>query len=343
MKIVILLLLYLIFCARVQAQEQAIGTITTMGTQTQERVVGTIAIPIPGTLTDLIKPYPVALMVTPKEITIRAGETIEYIVKVRYSNSNGDIDIRDAKEVTYQNLPGTRQGDYNVTIIADGLSTIVKVKVIPADPIDIKLQIINKINYGERYLIKDCFSVIGMDAYGNQILGLSYSFEANLKQSPSKLYQLLDGEELNLPNGNKVSPSIFQSGILIMSDASFIVYDLSEFIGTITLAQNKISKTFSFTPQISFSYHALPFKIVNVDTSQCTIGVNFYLQQMIINRTIKFPSTWLEEFNKMILSDVIKVICYINLLILQEMEDVYKSNYNELLKQTIFKPFLERQ
>jgi len=338
MKIVVLLLLYLIFCARVQAQEQVIGTITTMGTQTQERVVGTIAIPIPGTPTDLFKPYPVALMVNPKEITIRAGETIDYIVKVKYSNN----DILDAKEVTYKNLPTTKQGNYEVIITADGLSAVVKVTVVPNEPIDMIIRT-NKINYGERYLIKDCFSVIGMDAYGNQILGLPYSFEANLKQPPSKLCQLLDGEELNLPNGDKVSPSIFQSGILIMSDASFIVYDLSEFIGTITLAQNKISKTFSFTPQISFSYHTLPFKIVNIDTSQCTIGVNFYLQQMIINKTIKFPSTWLEKFNKMTLLDVIEVICYINLLILKEMDDVYKSNYNELLMQTIFKPFLGRQ
>jgi len=339
MKIVILLLLYLLFCVRAQAQEQVIGTIATTGTQTQEQVVGTIAtIPIQGTLTDLVKPYPVALMVTPKEIKIKAGEIIEYIVKVRYSNG----DIRDAKEITYQNLPGTKQGNYNVTIIADGLSTIVKVTVIPNEPVDMIIKI-GKIDYGTRYKINDRFQVVGIDKYDNHITELSYSFSAQLKQLPSKLFQLLNDKHLSLPDGNKVSSDIFQSGILIMPDATFVAYDLSDFIGTITLNGTNVSKTFTFTPQISFSYHELPFKIVNIDTSQYTIGVNFYLQQMTINRTIRFPSEWFKKFSTMTLLDVIEVICYINLLILQEMEDVYKSNYSELLRQTIFKPFLERQ
>lgn len=276
-----------------------------------------------GTVTIPIKLYPMELIIEPREKTIKAGEELGLATSAKIRWNTGSI--TNAIKITYD-LLSTKTGSYDIKVNGDGLSTTIKVNIVPNDAVDLII-IIKPIEYGKRCKISDYFKVVGIDQYGNQATGLSYSWTAQLQTMPSKITQRMDGG-LTLPNRTFVSAFTFQSGIAVLPSAEFIVYDLGTMIGTITLT-NGVNKTFSFIPTLNFPSHYLNFQLMDIDIQSCQISIDYYLGQTVINRQISFPQDWLIKFMKLDLINVIEVLCYINIEILKQAEIIYQNEYKK--------------
>lgn len=308
---------------------------TTTGTIS---TIGTISVPS--------IPYVTRVDVTPKNISIAAGDEIRVYAEAIYNNGN-IVDITNKLQTTIGTitngiLHSSLAGSGKISIYCDGITSFSEITVLPASLSKVTILMPDSFDYGSTYPVAGLVKYDVFDKYDNPITDFDQSkitYKITKNQPGILMAQL---------------PAVLPASLMMRAFISIItcgyvvekgqILFFERGLYTVT-ASTKGCEPTSKIINVGFSEPFTSveawkdYSIKEIDLTKKKITVGFTIGTELIEETYDIPTQWTDKFYGASMLDKMQVICYGHYLLLngraETIKGLKRKQLNQLLKMMI--------
>lgn len=319
------------------------ATIGNAGTNTETMLVDShnmsFFIGIEGTRSTIPEmPYIVGIEITPTDVVISAGDSIQFQAESVYNTGKRvpipDGFVCDSGTITINGLFTSSLAGEAVISINNNTSPHVIVTVLPATPHRLTIIMPDSFDYGNIYPIEGLIAYKLFDVYNNEIsLNRSIATYKITKNQPGILIQQMSG---NAPSPMMMALAPIIKAGYIAEDGKLLFFERGSY--TVTAKLNNITATKVIDVGFESPYQNViawkDYRITGIDFDKGLVTVDYQMGE-IKTAILPISNAWKESFYGNSLLDKFKIICWGHYAILSKRAEIVIEDNNDKMNKLL--------